>query len=232
MENGLLVKTEEDSPQRGPLSLLLANVYLNEYDQEMTRQGVPIIRYADDIVVLAKSARTAQRLLESTRRYLEGKLKLKMNVEKSKVVSVHGIRNFKFLGFALGKGRNGVYICAHAGSLRKVKAKLKERKRRIGLERAVGEAVHQAVLQAVMHTVVIPHSGVGVGVGVDKTGRVMAAVIPIPRGLHGLDRLDSPERGLDADFVLGLGERIGVISVVLGLYRMPFRSVTVTSFTS
>ena len=126
MENGLLVKTEEGSPQGGPLSPLLANIYLNEYDQEMVRRGVPVIRYADDIVVLAKSKRAAERLLETTKRYLEGKLKLKMNVEKSKVVSVFAIRNFKFLGFALGKGRNGVYIRAHTKSLKKAKAKLKE----------------------------------------------------------------------------------------------------------
>ena len=59
-------------------------------------------------------------------RYLEGKLKLKMNVEKSKIVSVYSIRNFKLLGFALGKGKNSVYIRAHAKSLKKAKAKLKE----------------------------------------------------------------------------------------------------------
>ena len=126
MENGLLVKTTEGSPQGGPLSPLLANIYLNEYDKEMGARGVPVIRYADDIVVLAKSSRAAQRLLESTQRYLEEKLKLKMNVEKSKVVSVYSIRNFKFLGFALGKGKNGIYIRAHAKSLKKAKAKLKE----------------------------------------------------------------------------------------------------------
>ena len=126
MENGLLVKTEEGSPQGGPLSPLLANIYLNEYDKEMERRSVPVVRYADDIVVLSKSKRAAERLLESTQRYLEGKLKLKMNMEKSKVVSVFSIRNFKFLGFALGKGRKGVYVRAHAKSLKKAKAKLKE----------------------------------------------------------------------------------------------------------
>ena len=126
MENGLLVKTEEGSPQGGPLSPLLANIYLNEYDKEMERRGVPVIRYADDIVVLSRSKRAAERLLESTQRYLEGKLKLKMNVEKSRVVSVFSARNFKFLGFALGKGRKDVYVRAHAKSLKKAKAKLKE----------------------------------------------------------------------------------------------------------
>lgn len=126
MENGLLVKTEEGSPQGGPLSPLLANIYLNEYDQEMVRRGVPVIRYADDIVVLAKSKRAAERLLETTQRYLEGKLKLKMNVEKSKVVSVFAIRNFKFLGFALGKGPKGVYVRVHAKTLEKAKTKLRK----------------------------------------------------------------------------------------------------------
>ena len=126
MENGLRVQTTEGSPQGGPLSPLLANIYLNEYDKEMASRGVPVIRYADDIVVLAKSRRAAQRLLESTQRYLEKKLKLKMNVEKSKVVSVYSKQNFKFLGFALGKGKNGVYIRAHTKSLKKAKAKLKE----------------------------------------------------------------------------------------------------------
>ena len=123
---GLLVKTEEGSPQGGPLSPLLANIYLNKYDQEMTRRGVKVIRYADDIVILAKSKRAGERLLESSKRFLEGKLKLKLNTEKSKVVSVYSIRNFKFLGFALGKGRKGVFIRVHAKSLKKAKQKLKE----------------------------------------------------------------------------------------------------------
>ena len=126
MENGLLVKTTEGSPQGGPLSPLLANIYLNEYDREMASRGVPVIRYADDIVVLAKSPRAAQRLLESTQRYLEGKLKLRMNAEMSKFVSVFSIRTFKFLGFALGRRKNGVYIRAHAKSLKKARARLKK----------------------------------------------------------------------------------------------------------
>ena len=78
MENGGVSKTEEGSPQGGPL---LANIYLNEFDWEMHSRGVKTVRYADDIVVFAKSKRAAERLLESSRRYLEGKLKLKMNTE-------------------------------------------------------------------------------------------------------------------------------------------------------
>lgn len=126
MENGLCVKGKEGTPQGGPLSPLLANIYLNEYDREMAGRGVPVVRYADDIVVLARSKRAAERLLESTQRYLEKKLKLKVNVEKSKVASVYSIRNFKFLGFALGRSKNGTYIRAHAKSLKKAKARLKQ----------------------------------------------------------------------------------------------------------
>ena len=55
MENGILVKTEEGSPQGGPLSPLPANIYLNKFDQEMESRGVPVVRCADDIVVLAKA---------------------------------------------------------------------------------------------------------------------------------------------------------------------------------
>ena len=126
MENGLLVKTEEGSPQGGPLSPLLANIYLDRFDQEIGGRGVPVIRYADDIVVLARSERAAHRLLESSRKYLEGKLKLKMNGEKSRVVSVTAIHRFRFLGFALEKGQNGYFIRAHAESLKKAKQKLRE----------------------------------------------------------------------------------------------------------
>ena len=94
MENGVVIDTEEGSPQGGNLSPLLANIYLNEFDQEYLRRGVPCIRYADDIVLLAKSERAAKRLLETSTKYLEETLKLKVNQEKSRVVSAFAIRNF------------------------------------------------------------------------------------------------------------------------------------------
>ena len=125
MENGVVTPTEEGSPQGGNLSPLLANVYLNEFDQEFKRRGVPCIRYADDITLLAKSGRASQRLLESSMKYLEKTLHLTVNREKSRTVSVFAIRNFKFLGFCFGKGRNGVYIRVHRKSWKKFKDKLK-----------------------------------------------------------------------------------------------------------
>jgi RNA-directed DNA polymerase len=126
MENGVVAETTEGSPQGGNLSPLLANIYLNEFDQEFKRRGVPCVRYADDIVLLARSPRAAQRLLGSSTKYLEGTLKLKVNREKSRAVSVYSIRNFKYLGFAFGKGRNGVFIRVHAKSWKKAKDKLRE----------------------------------------------------------------------------------------------------------
>ena len=126
MENGVVIDTEEGSPQGGNLSPLLANVYLNEFDREYLKRGVPCIRYADDIVLLAKSERAAKRLLETSTKYLEGTLKLKVNQEKSRVVSVFAIRNFKFLGFALGRNGSGIYVRVHAKPMKKFKDRLKE----------------------------------------------------------------------------------------------------------
>ena len=126
MENGVVIDTEEGSPQGGNLSPLLANIYLNEFDQEFLKRGVPSIRYADDIVLLAKSKRASERLLESSTKYLEGKLKLTVNREKSRTVSVFAIRNFKFLGFALGRNGSGIYVRVHAKSWKKFKSRLKD----------------------------------------------------------------------------------------------------------
>ena len=126
MEDGVVIATEEGSPQGGNLSPLLANIYLNEFDQEFQKRGVPCIRYADDIVLLAKSKRASERLLETSTTYLEERLKLKVNKDKSRTVSVFAIRNFKFLGFALGRNGKGIYVRVHPKSWKRFKARLKE----------------------------------------------------------------------------------------------------------
>jgi len=126
MENGVVTETEEGSPQGGNLSPLLANVYLNEFDWEYRRRGVPCIRYADDIVLLSKSERAAEWLLETSTRYLEDTLKLKVNREKSRTVSVFAIRNFKYLGFCFGKNGKGIYIRVHGKSWKKAKERLRK----------------------------------------------------------------------------------------------------------
>ena len=125
MENGVVMDTEEGSPQGGNLSPLLVNIYLNEFDQEFSKRGVPCIGYADNIVLLAKSKRASERLLEGSTKYLEEKLKLTVNRDKSRTISVFAIRNFKFLGFALGRNGSGIYVGAHPKSWNKFKSKLK-----------------------------------------------------------------------------------------------------------
>jgi group II intron reverse transcriptase/maturase len=122
MVNGMEVATVEGSPQGGPLSPLLSNVYLDNFDKEMEARGHHHVRYADDIAVYVKSKRAGERVLESCRRYLEGKLKLKMNEEKSRTDSP---MKAKFLGFALYKVRE-VGIRVHEKALHKLKEKLKE----------------------------------------------------------------------------------------------------------
>ena len=125
MENGVVNPTEEGSPQGGNLSPLLANIYLNEFDKEFEERGIPLVRYADDIVLLAKSRRASERILESATRYLEKNLRLRVNREKSRTISVFAQRNFKFLGFAMGRNGNGIYIRVHPKSWKKMKNKLK-----------------------------------------------------------------------------------------------------------
>ena len=122
MVNGIKEGTEKGSPQGGPLSPLLSNIYLNEFDNEMEARGHRYVRYADDIAVYVKSERAGERVLESCRRYLEKKLKLKMNEEKSRTDSP---TKAKFLGFSLYNIRE-IGIRVHEKTLQKLKEKLKE----------------------------------------------------------------------------------------------------------
>ena len=117
MENGVKIATTEGSPQGGPLSPLLANVYLNEFDWEYERRGVPVIRYADDIVLLCKSQRAAERLLESSIRYLEGKLKLRVNRDKSHIARVNATKKLQVSGLRI-RQRKGwtVHSCSSQSS--------------------------------------------------------------------------------------------------------------------
>ena len=125
MVKGLKQRTEEGSPQGGNLSPLLANIYLTPFDKEFEGRGVRIVRYADDILILAKSQRAAERLLKSSTKYLETRRKLKVNREKSKAISVYKTPDFKFLGFSVTKRGKEVKLMPHANSVAKLKRKLK-----------------------------------------------------------------------------------------------------------
>jgi len=97
MSNGALERTEEGTPQGGPLSPLLANILLDDLDKELTKRGLRFVRYADDCNIFVASKRAGERVLESVIRYVEGKLKLKVNRDKS---AVDRPWNRKFLGFS------------------------------------------------------------------------------------------------------------------------------------
>jgi RNA-directed DNA polymerase len=104
MDQGVVTEREEGTPQGGPLSPLLSNLLLNEVDWELSRRGLAFARYADDCNVYVKSKRAAERTMQTMRKIM-GKLKLKINQEKSAAAYV-GKR--KFLGYSLWIGRNRV----------------------------------------------------------------------------------------------------------------------------
>jgi group II intron reverse transcriptase/maturase len=85
MVNGIVMETKEGTPQGGPLSPLLSNIVLDELDRELEKRGHRFVRYADDCNIYVKSQRAAERVRESIGRYVERKLRLKINEEKSAV---------------------------------------------------------------------------------------------------------------------------------------------------
>jgi RNA-directed DNA polymerase len=97
MEGGLVSPVDEGTPQGGPLSPLLSNIVLDEFDRELERRGLRFARYADDCNVYVGSRRAGERVMESITRFLTTKLKLKVNQQKS-AVARPGER--KFLGFS------------------------------------------------------------------------------------------------------------------------------------
>ena len=98
MEDGLVGPTDEGVPQGGPLSPLLSNLVLDEFDRELSRRGLRFCRYADDCNIYVRSRRSGERVMASVCRFLTTRLQLKVNESKS-AVARSGER--KFLGFTL-----------------------------------------------------------------------------------------------------------------------------------
>jgi len=96
MVNGRLQATPKGVPQGGPLSPLLANILLDDLDKELERRGHRFVRYADDFIILVKSQRAGDRVLQSVQRFLERKLKLQVNQDKSQMALTS---QTDFLGF-------------------------------------------------------------------------------------------------------------------------------------
>lgn len=123
MINGVYIDTEEGCPQGGPLSPLLSNIMLTEFDRELEKRGHKFCRYADDCNIYVRSKRAGERVMESATKFLEGGLKLKVNREKS---AVDRPWKRKFLGFSFYQYKENIGIRVHNKSINKFKRKLKE----------------------------------------------------------------------------------------------------------
>jgi len=122
MENGVATKSQEGVPQGGPLSPLLSNIMLDVLDKELEKRGLKFVRYADDCNVYVRSERAAHRVMTSITTFLEKRLKLTVNKEKS---SVCRPSKFKFLGYSFYNWRGSYEFRVHEKSFRKLKSKLK-----------------------------------------------------------------------------------------------------------
>ena len=124
MEKGIVKPTYVGTPQGGNLSPLLSNIMLNELDKELESRGLNFVRYADDCIILVKSEKAANRVLASITKFIEKKLGLKVNVEKSKVTKP---KDTKYLGFSFCKDKKEQWRPKpHIKSFQKLKRKLKE----------------------------------------------------------------------------------------------------------
>jgi len=126
MEGGLVSPGDEGTPQGGPLSPLLSNIVLDEFDQELERRGLRFARYADDCNVYVRSRRAGERVMASITRFITTKLKLKVNEQKSAVARPW---ERKFLGFSFTAGREPKRRIAPKAVLR-FKEKVRELTRR------------------------------------------------------------------------------------------------------
>ena len=116
MENGVVISSTIGTPQGGPLSPILSNIYLDKFDKELEMRGLHFVRYADDCNIFVKSDVAAERVMKSVTSWLERKLFLKVSATKTKIVRP---TNSNFLGFTFWKN-SGVWKCK-PGTDRKIK---------------------------------------------------------------------------------------------------------------
>ena len=136
MEKGVIQETKKGTPQGGNLSPLLSNIMLNELDKELEKRSLNFVCYADDCLIMVRSEKVANRVMESITTFITKKLGLKVNVEKSKIVRPNQI---KYLGFGFYKkvGQNIWRSKPHIKSINKFKTKLNDiliRSRSISLD--------------------------------------------------------------------------------------------------
>lgn len=123
MINGVCQPTKIGTPQGGNLSPLLSNIMLNELDKELEKRGLNFVRYADDCLIMVKSGKAANRVMKTITSYIENKLGLIVNVEKSKVARPNQI---KYLGFGFYYTKTGIIKPKpHLKSIQKFEKKIK-----------------------------------------------------------------------------------------------------------
>ncbi|MEC0135268.1 MULTISPECIES: group II intron reverse transcriptase/maturase [Paenibacillus] len=141
MENGLVTPTTEGAPQGGPLSPLLSNIVLDELDKELEKRGHRFVRYADDCNIYVKTLRAGERVKTTVTRFIETRLKLKVNQVKS---AVDRPWKRKFLGFSFSVDKEPKVRIAKQ-SLQRVKVRIQEissRKRSMKMEERIKELNH------------------------------------------------------------------------------------------
>jgi RNA-directed DNA polymerase len=123
MPNGVKVSTEEGVPQGGPLSPLLSNIVLDELDEELDQRGHRFVRYADDCNIYVQSEKAGNRVMESVTRFIERRLRLKVNAAKSAVARPE---TRHFVGYRLRKGKDGVEVLLSERSEKRLSEKIVE----------------------------------------------------------------------------------------------------------
>lgn len=127
MERGLVKVPTEGTSQGGPLSPFLSNVVLDELDSELGTRGLAFVRYADDCNVYVRSMRAGVRVMKSLTRFIEDRLKLKVNVKKSEVAIP---QDRTFLGFTLTGGRRANWRKIAPVSIKRFRTKVRQLTRR------------------------------------------------------------------------------------------------------
>jgi RNA-directed DNA polymerase len=139
MIGGLEQPTKEGTPQGGPLSPILSNIVLDELDKELEKRGLCFVRYADDCVIFVGSKRAGDRVMQSVSRFIEKKLRLKVNREKS---AVGRPWERKYLGFCLTNSRKNPKIRIHWKTIKRFKQRVREitaRRRGRSLSQVINE---------------------------------------------------------------------------------------------
>jgi len=128
MINGVVAETNEGTPQGGPLSPLLSNILLDDFDKELEKRGLRFVRYADDCNIYVKSEKAGLRVMKSLVRYLTHRLKLKVNQQKS---AVDHPWNRKFLGYTFTEEKQPNRIRIHQSKIKQLKDKIRTLHRKL-----------------------------------------------------------------------------------------------------